>query len=468
VLKAAKRLKVIGRAGVGVDNVDLETATAKGVVVMNTPGVSTTTTAEHTFALLLALAKNIPQAAASLREGRWEKGRFISVELAGKTLGIVGLGRIGTEVAKRAKGFLMRVIAYDPFLSPEALTAVGVELVDFAELCRRSDFISIHTPLTSETYRMINRETIAQMKDGIRIINCARGGIVDEEALYEAIASGKVAGAALDVFEEEPLTRSPLFTVGSFIGTPHLGAASEEAQESVSVEIAQQIVDYLERGIIRNAVNAPSIEPELLKKIQPFLTLAEKLGRLESQLCEGRMEEIRIDYRGEIANYDLRPLNAAVVKGVMDPFREDVNYVNALPLAKARGIRVVESMSTEEVDYASLITVGIKTDKGFSEVAGTLFGWREPRVVRIDEYHLEAVPEGYLLVFSNLDVPGVIGKIGTLLGQNNVNIAGMHLGRERLGGMAVAVLNVDAPIPPHVLEEVRKMPNLFYAKLVKV
>lgn len=468
ILEAAKNLKIIGRAGVGVDNIDLEAATAKGIVVMNTPGSSSITTAEHTFSLMLALAKNIPQADASLKGGRWEKGKFVSVELAGKTLGIVGLGRIGTEMAKRAKGFLMKVIAYDPFISPEVAASLGVELVDFVELCRRSDFISLHTPLTPETYRMISRETLALMKDGVRIINCARGGIVDEEALYEAMKAGKVVGAAFDVFEKEPCTQSPLFSLENFIGTPHLGAASEEAQESVSVEIAQQIMDYLTKGIIRNAVNAPSIEPELLKKLQPFLTLAEKLGRLVSQLSEGRMEHILIEYRGEIATYDLRPLAAAIVKGVMDPIREDVNYVNALPLAKARGIRVVESKSTEEADYASLITVGIKTDRDVRVVAGTLFGRRDLRVVRIDEFPLEAVPEGYLLVFSNLDVPGVIGRIGTLLGQNRVNIAGMHLGRERPGGRAVSVVNVDQPIPPHVLEEIRRMPNIVYAKLVKV
>ncbi|MBI3988098.1 MAG: phosphoglycerate dehydrogenase [candidate division NC10 bacterium] len=468
VLQAARGLKGIGRAGVGVDNIDLEAATAKGIVVMNTPGGNTVTAAEHTFSLLLALAKHIPEASASLKAGRWAKDKFVSVEVAGKTLGIIGLGRIGTEVARRAKGLLMRVIAYDPFISQEAAAALGVELCDLPDLYRRSDFITIHTPLTPETTRLIDRETIAQMKDGVRIINCARGGIVDEEALYEAMKSGKIAGAALDVFEKEPCTYTPLFQLETFIGTPHLAGTSQEARESVSTEIATQIVDYLQRGILRNAVNAPSIEPELLKKLQPYLILAEKLGRLESQLSEGRMEEIRIDYRGEIANYDLKPLTVAVVKGVMDPIREDVNYVNALPLAKIRGIRVVETKSTEEADYASLITVRIKTDKGVSEVAGTLFGRREPRVVRIDEFPLEAVPEGYLLVFSNLDVPGVIGRIGTLLGQNQVNIAGMHLGRERQGGRAVSVLNVDAPIPLPVLEEIRKMPNLVYAKLVNV
>ncbi len=469
ILQAAERLRVIGRAGVGVDNIDLEAATARGVVVMNTPTGNTITTAEHAIALLLALAKNVPQATASLKGGRWEKGRLVSVELFNKTLGVLGLGRIGSEVARRGKGLGMEVIATDPYISADAAAAIGVELVDLAELYRRADFVTIHVPLTTETRGLINRQTIARMKDGVRIINCARGGIVNEADLYDGLRSGKVAGAALDVFEREPITDSPLFTLEAFIGTPHLGAASEEAQENVSIEVAQQVIDYLQRGIIRNAVNAPSLPPELLRQLAPYLTLAEKLGRLESQLAEGRMQEIRIEYRGEIADWDTAPLTVAIVKGALDTFLpESVNFVNALTLAKRRGIRIREGKTTHEPDFASLITVAIKTDQGMSEVAGTLFNRRDPRVVRIDEFRLEAVPEGYLLVFSNLDVPGVIGRIGTLLGQNQVNIAGMQLGRERPGGRAVSVVNVDTPIPPQVLDEIRKIPNIVFAKLVKV
>lgn len=468
VLQAARRLKVVGRAGVGVDNVDVEAATARGVLVMNAPSGNILTTAEHTFSLLLALAKNVPQSTASMKSGRWEKKAFVSVEVAMKTLGVIGLGRIGSEVARRAKGFAMRVIAYDPFISEEAAAALGVELVELPDLFQRSDFISIHTPLTAETRHLINGDAIARMKAGVRIVNCARGGIIDEAALYEALKAGKVAGAAMDVFEQEPNTGSPLFGLNNFICTPHLGAASEEAQENVALEIAQQIADYLQRGIIRNAVNAPSMDPELYRVLQPFLTLSEKLGRLASQLAEGRMQEIRIDYRGEIAGYDAAPLTAAVVKGALDPFMENaVNYVNALALAKGRSIRIIESKVLEEADYTSLITVLVKSDRGTSEVAGTLFSRREPRVVRIDEFRLEAVPEGYLLIFSNLDVPGVIGTIGTLLGRHRVNIAGMQLGRERPGGRAVSVVNVDTPIPPHVLEEIRRLPNIVFAKLVK-
>jgi D-3-phosphoglycerate dehydrogenase len=468
ILQATRRLKVVGRAGVGVDNVDVEAATARGILVMNAPSGNTLTTAEHTFSLLLALAKNVPQATASMKGGRWEKGVFLSVEVAGKTLGVIGLGRIGSEVARRAKGFAMRVIAFDPFISEEAAKALGVELVEIPDLFRRSDFISIHTPLTPETHHLIDGKAIAQMKSGVRIVNCARGGIIDEAALAEALKTGKVAGAALDVFEQEPITSSPLFGLSNFICTPHLGAASEEAQENVAVEIAQQVIDYLQKGLIRNAVNAPSMDPELYKALQPYLILSEKLGRLASQLAEGRMQEVRIDYRGEIAGYDPAPLTAAVVKGSLDPFMEDaVNYVNSLALAKGRSIRVIESKVLEEADYTSLITVAVKSDRGTSEVAGTLFSHREPRVVRINEFRLEAIPEGYLLIFSNLDVPGVIGTIGTLLGKNQVNIAGMQLGRERPGGRAVSVVNVDAPIPTHVLEEIRRLPNIVFVKLVK-
>ncbi|MFQ5989183.1 MAG: phosphoglycerate dehydrogenase, partial [Candidatus Methylomirabilales bacterium] len=394
VIRAGKLLKVIGRAGVGVDNVDVEAATAQGVVVMNTPTANTITTAEHTMSLLLALAKNVSQAVESLKHRRWEKGKFLNIELYNKTLGIIGLGRIGSEVAKRAKGFAMRVVAYDPFISAEVASRLGVELTDPEEVYRQADFITLHVPLGPDTYHMINRETINQMKPGVRIVNCARGGIIDEEALYEAMVTGHVAGAAFDVFESEPSTDSPLLSMENFISTPHLGAATAEAQENVAVAIAQQVADYLTRGIVLNSVNTPSIEPELLAKIQPYLTLAEKLGRLNSQLAEGRFHEIRIDYTGEVASYDTSPLTAAVVKGVLDAIMSGaINMVNALPFARQRGIRVVESKSTQEEDYASLISVVIQTDRGQCVVAGTLFSRREPRVVKIDEFSLEAVPE---------------------------------------------------------------------------
>ncbi len=467
LLAAAPRLKVVGRAGVGVDNVDLQAATARGVVVMNTPGGNTASVAEHTLSMLLSLAKHIPQATASMKGGKWEKGKFLSVELSGKVLGIIGLGRIGTEVAKRARGFNLRVLAYDPFSSAEAARSLGVELVELPELYRQSDFITIHTPLTAETKNLICAATIAEMKDGVRIVNCARGGIVNEADLYEGLRSGKVAGAALDVFEKEPVTDSPLFALPNFISTPHLGASSEEAQEAVAVEIAQQVIDYVQKGIVRNALNAPSVPLEVLRTLQPWLTLGEKLGRLASQLSEGRLAEIHLEYRGEIASLDCIPLTVATVKGILDPIHDSVNAVNAMAIARGRGVRVIESKSTEPTDFASLITITLQTDRGKTETAGTLFSRQDPRVVEIDGFRLEAVLDGYMLIFSNLDVPGVIGRIGTLLGQNNVNIAGMQLGREKRGGRAVSIVNVDDPIPGPVLGEIRQMPNVVYAKLVR-
>ncbi|MBP2670464.1 MAG: serA [candidate division NC10 bacterium] len=468
LLRASPRLKVVGRAGVGVDNVDLEAATAAGVVVMNTPGGNAISAAEHTLSMLLGLAKNIPQATASMKEGKWEKGRFLSTELSGKVLGIIGLGRIGSEVAKRAKAFNLRILVHDPYVSAERAEALGVELADLPDLYRLADFVTIHVPGTEETRDLIRADTIAQMKDGVRIVNCARGGIVNEADLYEALRSGKVAGAALDVFAKEPITDSPLFGLPNFISTPHLGAASEEAQEAVAVEIAQQVIDYLQKGIIRNAVNAPSVPLETLRKLQPYLALGEKLGRLASQLSEGRLAEIRLSFQGDIAALDCAPLTAATVQGVLAPMHDHVNMVNALPIAKTRGVRILESKSTEPTDFASLISVALFTDRGKSEVAGTLYGQRDPRLVQIDGFRVEAVLDGLLLIYSNMDVPGVIGRIGTMLGQHGVNIAGMQLGRQERGGRAVAVVNVDDTIPGPVLDEIRRIPNIVYAKAVRV
>jgi D-3-phosphoglycerate dehydrogenase len=468
LLSAAPRLKAVGRAGVGVDNVDLEAATARGVVVMNTPGGNAISAAEHALSMLLSLAKNIPQASASMKAGRWEKGRFLSTELSGKVLGIVGLGRIGSEVARRAKAFNLRILVHDPYVSAERAEALGVELVELSDLYRHSDFVTIHVPGTEETQNLIRADTIAQMKDGVRIVNCARGGIVNETDLCAALQSGKVAGAALDVFTREPITDSPLFQLPNFISTPHLGAASEEAQEAVAVEIAQQVLDYLQKGIIRNAVNAPSVPLETLRKLQPYLALGEKLGRLASQLSEGRLAEIRLSFQGDIAALDCAPLTAATVQGVLAPSHDHVNMVNALPLAKTRGIRILESKSTAPADFASLISLSVITDRQTSEVAGTLYNQKDPRLVKIDGFRVEAVLDGLLLIYSNMDVPGVIGRIGTLLGKHGVNIAGMQLGRQERGGRAVAVVNVDDAIPGPVLDEIRRIPNIVYAKSVRV
>jgi D-3-phosphoglycerate dehydrogenase len=449
--------------------VDVAAASARGILVMNTPGGNTITTAEHAVSLLLALARKVPQATASMKSGEWEKDKFMGVEVYQKTLGIIGLGRIGSEVARRAKGMMMEVIAFDPFISAEVAQEMGVQLVDLDRIFSESDFITIHAPLSEDTRNLINEATISRMKDGVRIVNCARGGIVNEAALYQALKSGKVAGAALDVFEKEPLRESPLLELENFICTPHLGASTAEAQENVGIAIARQVVDYLKRGVIRNAVNAPSLEPEVLSKIQPYLILAEKLGSLESQLAEGRTEEIRIDYRGEITSMDLAPLTVAVVKGVLTPILQDaVNTINALPFAKGRGIRVIESKSAQDEDFASVICVGIKTDKGQTEVAGTIFKKHEPRIIRINEFRLEAIPEGHMLIFSNVDTPGVVGKIGSLLGESQVNIASIQLSREKPGGRALSLVNVDQPVPQQTLERLRSLPNIVFAKLVKV
>lgn len=468
LLAAAPRLKVVGRAGVGVDNVDLEAATARGVVVMNTPGGNAISAAEHTLSLLLSLAKHVPQATASMKAGRWEKGAFRSTELAGKVLGLIGLGRIGSEVAKRAKAFALRVLVHDPYVSAERAESLGVELVEREELFRQADFISLHTPLTAETTDLVSAATIARMKDGVRIVNCARGGIVNEADLWAALRSGKVAGAALDVFAREPITDSPLFALPNFISTPHLGAASEEAQEAVAVEVAQQVVDYLQRGIIRNAVNAPSVPLELLRELLPYLRLGERLGLLAAQLAEGRPAEIRLAFTGEIAALDCASLTGATVTGVLKPSHDTVNMVNALAVCRARGLRVVERKSSDQADFANQIALTLTTDRGETSVAGTLYGRQEPRLVEIDGLRMEAALEGLLLIYSNLDVPGVIGRIGSLLGKNGVNIAGMQLGRQQRGGRAISVVNVDDLIPAPVLEEIRALPDIVYAKVVRL
>lgn len=470
VIEAGRELEVIGRAGAGVDNIDVEAATERGIVVMNTPGANTIAVAEHTIGLLLALARKLPQAHGALKGGRWEKSRFAGIELYNKALGIIGLGRIGSEVARRALGLRMHVIAYDPYLTQEAAQRLGVEVVELDQLLERADFISIHTPLTAETKNFIGTNEFAKMKDGVRIINCARGGVINEEALVKAIGEGKVAGAALDVFEQEPLPPNhPLLGLDQAILTPHLAASTEEAQAGVALAIAQQMADVLLRGLVRNAVNVPSVDAETLKEIRPSLTLAEKLGSFLAQLAEGRMKQVRLEYAGEIAAQATSVLTLAFLKGLLNVILEEkVSDVNAPLLAKSRGIKVVETSTAESEDYASLVTAELETSKGPWRVAGTVFHKREPRIVRIGGFPLEAVPSGWMLVFSNLDVPGVVGRIGTLCGRHQINIAGMQLGRERPGGQAVSILNLDDPIPEPVLREIRAMPDIVFAKLVKL
>ncbi|WP_038057798.1 phosphoglycerate dehydrogenase [Thermodesulfobacterium hydrogeniphilum] len=466
VIERAKNLKVIGRAGTGLDNVDLQAANEKGIVVMNVPGGNTLSAAEHTLALLFALARKIPQAVASIKAGKWEKKKFMGVELNNKILGIIGLGRIGSIVADRALGLKMKVIGYDPFVTPEAAEKKGIELVSLEELYKRSDFITIHTPLTKDTYHLVDEKAFSMMKDGVYIINCARGGIIDEEALYKAMVSGKVAGAALDVYEKEPIDPDhPLLSLDNFIGTPHLGASTVEAQKTVAIGIAQQVADYLTKGIIRNAVNVPSLSPETLKIIGPILTLAEKMGLLAAQISEGAIKEVEISYKGEIAQLDVKPLTLAFVKGLLSPFlKEDVNYVNALIRAKERDIKVIEAKTETAEDFTSLISAKVKHTEGETVVEGTLFGKKEPRIVRINGFRLDALPEGHMLYIFNEDKPGVIGQIGMTLGKYNLNIARMYVGQDPLKKSNVILLSLDQPPTSEALEELNQLPAVYLVK----
>lgn len=468
-LEAAKKLKIIGRPGSGLDNVDIPAATKRGVVVMNTPGGNTITTAEHTIGMLFAAARYIPQAAALLRQGQWEKKKFMGVELSGKTLGIIGIGNIGGVVANRAIGLKMNVIAYDPFISPERVKEMGIELVNLDELYKRSDFITIHTPMTKETKGLINKDTIAKMKNGVRILNCARGGIVNEQDLYEALKSGKVAAAAFDVFENEPPVNNPLIALENFIGTPHLGAQTTEAQENVATAIAEQIVDFFVHGTVRNAVNVPSVSADQLPKLQPFITLAERLGSFEGQLYEGALTEVTVEYRGEVAEFNVAPITIAILKGLLTPIlTQIVNYVNAPIIARERGINVKESKVSDVEDFTSLITLKVKAGNKTGIVSGALYNKKDPRIVQIDEFPIEAIPEGYMLILDNNDKPGVIGNIGNILGQNNINIAKMHFGRVKPGGKAITVVGIDSPVPPALLEQIKKLPNVLSAKQIKL
>jgi D-3-phosphoglycerate dehydrogenase len=470
VLAAGGRLEVVGRAGAGVDTIDVDAATERGVVVMNTPGGNTTAVAEHTLALLLALARRVPAADASLKAGRWDKSRLGGVELFGKTLGVVGLGRIGREVARRALGFRMQVIGYDPYLPRDAAERLGVESVELEDLLSRADVVSLHVPLTAETRHLLGAAELARMKPGVRLVNCARGGLVDEAALAAAIASGHVAGAALDVFEQEPPPPDhPLLRLPEVVVTPHLGAATDEAQTAVALAIAEQVADALVRGLVTNAVNLPAVDPETAKEQAPYVPLALAMGRFLAQMADGRMGEVRLTCAGEVARRPSEALTLALLRGLLGAIlSEPVTDVNARLVARARGLRVTETASHESADYASLLAAELVTDRGTTSVAGTLFHRREPRFVAIDGYPLEALPQGYMLVFANQDVPGVIGRIGTLCGRHGINIAGMQLGRERRGGRAVSVLNLDDPMPPGVLEELRAMPDIVFARLVRL
>jgi D-3-phosphoglycerate dehydrogenase len=469
VIALGKRLKVIGRAGTGVDNIDLAAATKRGIVVMNTPGGNTLSAAEHTLALMFALARHIPLACQSTKSCKWEKDRFLGTELSDRTLGVIGLGNIGTVVAQRGVALGMKVIGFDPYVSPEAAAKKKVEWVPFDQLLARSDFITLHVPLTSSTKHLLNAAAFAKMKKGVRIINCARGGIVDEGALYEAIVSGKVAGAALDVFEKEPPGEHPLFRLEQVICTPHLGASTTQAQVKVSVAIAEQVVDYLLKGVVRHAVNMPSITPELMALLHPYLILAEKIGKFQSQMTPGRIEEVRIRYCGNIAEMDTTLIPMYLLKGLLDPIMEEgVNYVNAPLLAKDRGIRVVEAKSREVEDYATLLSVQVQTEGGQNTIAGTLFGKKEPRIVAINEFVTEAIPEGTILFLHNHDQPGVIGNLGRTLASHGINIGQMHLSRDRRGGTAISIVHIDSPVSPAVLEALQRLDHIISAVQVEL
>lgn len=469
IIAKADNLKVVGRAGTGLDNVDIPEATKRGVVVMNTPGGNTVTTAEHAFSLLCAMARNIPQATASLKDGKWEKGRFMGVELYGKTLGVVGAGQIGSHVIRLAQGFGMHVIAYDPFLSPERAEKQGIELCNLPAVFSRADFMTLHTPLTPETKHMVNAKTIGTMKKGVRIVNCARGGLVDEDALYTALKEGRVAAAAFDVFEAEPVNADhPLLTLDNFVCSPHLGASTHEAQENVAVAVAEQIADYLVRGVIRNAVNFPSVAPDLAPIISPYITLAEKLGGALSQIYEGGLDRVTVNYQGKVAELDVDSVTIAALKGLLAPILKDtVNFVNAPVIAKERGIEVVEIKGSDTDDVlAPTVTLTVEAGGKSSRVVGLLTSRNEPRIVELNEIVVEVVPDGYMLILSNQDTPGVIGAIGTVLGDAGTNIALMNFGRDKAGGRAIAVVNVDQEVSDEVLEKLRAVPNILTVKQI--
>ncbi|HSL99063.1 MAG TPA: phosphoglycerate dehydrogenase [Candidatus Limnocylindria bacterium] len=464
VFEKVSRLKVIGRAGSGTDNIDKVAATKKGVVVMNTPGGNTITTGEHAIALMMSLARQLPQASSSMKEGKWEKSKFMGTELTDKVLGVVGLGNIGKVVAERGLGLKMVVIGSDPYVSKEDAAKLGVELVSLDELYQRSDFITFHTPLTPETKNMVNAASLAKMKKGVCLINCARGALVNEPDLLTALESAHVKGAALDVFPvEPPPADTPLLKHPNIILTPHLGAATTEAQEKVAVLIAEQICDFLKKGTIRNSVNFPSVSAELLPTLKPFLDLCEKLGSFHGQLLASPLKELKVEYLGEVGKLTTAPLTISVLKGLLKYQTEEVNLVNARMVAEERGIKVAEATAAKSEDYASLVRVVAVTGEGETSVAGTVFG-TTPRIVKINLFPIDAELTGGMLMLSNLDVPGVVGRVGTFLGEKGINIAGFNLGRKEPGGTAVSLINVDNAIPERVLEQLSKLPNITAAK----
>lgn len=468
LIAAAERLKVIGRAGVGVDNVDVGAATARGIVVLNAPEGNTVSTAEHTWAMLMAVARSLPQACGALKECRWDRKSYVGVELQGKTLGVVGLGRVGGQVAQRALAFGMRVLAYDPYLSAERAEEAGVEVATVERITLEADFITVHTPLTAETKHLFGEAEFARMKPGVRVVNCARGGIFDEAALLKALESGKVAAAGLDVFGEEPPTDFALIQHPRVVATPHLAASTFEAQENVAIDVAAEVVKFLRDEPFKNAVNLPSLPAELATKVRPYLALAERVGSFAGQMLQGRIRRAEVLYQGALAELPPAPLTAAAVKGLLDVIlSESVNVVNALYLAKERGIKLTEVREAQD-GYANLLRLQVVTDSGEWSISGSLFGAHGPHIVEIGGYQLNVPATGHLLVTRHADQPGVVGKVGTLLGEAGVNIAGMQVGRKVPGGEAVMVLAVDEPVSPETLSAIAQVPGIGGARLVSL
>jgi len=459
LLNAAKNLKVVGRAGIGLDNVDIPAATQNGVVVMNTPEGNAVTTAEHSIAMILALSRNIPWGTSSLKAGRWDKKKLQGREIFNKTLGVIGYGKIGSIVADRARGLKMKVIVYDPYITDDTIAEEGFEPVSLNDLYHRSDYITVHVPKLKKTTALINKEAFDQMKPGVMIVNCARGGIVNEDDLNEALKEGRVAGAALDVFETEPPGECKLFEHDRVICTPHLGASTLEAQTNVAVDVAGQIIGYLKKGTIINAVNVPSISGEHLTKLGPYLDLGEKIGILQSQINQGPTKEVTLEYAGDFGELDLTPVSTAVLKGILAPMvKDEVNFVNARLIAKERGIKVKETTGAEAAHYMNLINVEMTTSEDKTRVSGTIFGKNDPRIVKINNFELELAPEGHLALISNRDKPGAIGSIDTILGRHNINISQMQAGREKKGAHNFIFLRTDTPISDHVIKELTDLP----------
>jgi D-3-phosphoglycerate dehydrogenase len=469
ILKVAKKLRVIGRAGVGVDNVDLPTATKQGIIVMNTPEGNTISTAEHSFSMLMALARNIPQAYQSVKRGEWKRKDFLGTQLQGKVLGVVGFGRIGREVAKRASAFGMKIVTFDPFISKGSVKEHPVEFMDLKSMLKVADFITMHTPLSPDTKHLLNEETLKFCKKGVRIVNCARGGIIDEKALEKAVKAGIVAGVALDVFENEPPGDHPLLKYPQVIATPHLGAATQEAQENVAIDVAKQVLDALHGSAIKNAVNLPNLDPETLKVAKPWITVSEKIGLLQAQLYPGSLTSVTIRLNGEPSRFGFAPFTIAVLKGILTPPCGDtVNFVNAPALAKERGVEVHEKSSNVASQITNSIEVEAKFGKETHKIVGTLYGNDDPRIVQIDEFFIEIEPSEYVLVIKNDDRPGVVGKLGMILGENKINIAQMTLGRLTKDGKvyALTVIKTDNPVPDKVLKEIRTYAPIIDAKVV--